>query len=531
MQINSTAFTAVPPEQVGITSASVINLLEEIERRKINLHSLMIIRHGLVPVQLWCPPFSAELSHHQYSFSKSVLSAAVAIACAEGRIKLTDPVSRYFPRKIKQDADLRMYGVTIEHLLTMTSGAFSQNEAGVGGQYDWVEWFLNTPLSSEPGRRFIYNSMNSYIISAILRRATGEGLVDYLMPRLFEPLGIERPVWDKCPMGIECGGWGLYLKTEDMAKFCLLCLNDGVWNGRRLLPEGWAASAGASHTDGTLQDSKLDDSIHRTCGYGYHFWRNGDGVSWRADGMFGQYGIILPHKDMVIITTAGHPRQMELLEVLFDTFVPLIDSIPENTVPGGDYFALEALLERLGGGNISAPAAGGALSDLAGKMYRLEDNRHGLLPMAVKYLHRSVTLGVRTLGFEQSEYGLDLLWEEDGTTHRLPLSPSGEWSSCRLTVCGREYDAAVRWMRQEQDTLETEICFLRSAHTRRITLRFEGEELLCSFDEEPTLEDTLRILLDLAPPVRPMARRLARFAALFIPDVKGTEVQNDNSDI
>lgn len=522
METSLCCFEPVTPESLGITSASILSLLEEIERRRINFHSLMILRHGKAAVRLWWKPYSQEIPHQQYSFSKSILSAAAAIACAEGRLSLDDRIASFFPRRIKQDADERMYSVTVEHLLTMTSGALVQNEAGTGGQTDWVEWFLNTPLSAFPGERFIYNSMNSYMLAAILRRVTGDGLVDYLMPRLFEPLGIERPVWDMCPMGIECGGWGLYLKTEDMAKFCQLCLDDGVWRGRRLLPEGWAAVAGSDHTAGIADDSKLNDSIHRTGGYGYHFWRNGDGCSWRADGMFGQYGVIIPQKDMVIVTTGGHARQMEMLEVIFDAFLPYVDDIPEGSAPGADFRELCAAAERL-----SCPMPHQDPSCkvppewLDGRVYDLHHSRHGLLPLAVRYLHRAGTLGVRSVSFDFAGHQPIIRWEEDGVTHLIPFDTSGEICFCELNCGGRSYPAAVSAAWTADNTLELGIRLIRTAHMQRTILRFEGDEVICSFDEDPTLEDMFRMLFDLSQPMRPLAERLARLTRRVIPPVRG----------
>ncbi len=515
-------FERTTPEAVGITSASVLNLLDEIERRHINFHSLMVLRHGKAAVNMWWKPYSPDIPHQQYSFSKSILSAAVGIACSEKLLSLDDRITSFFPRRINQEADDRIYSVTVENLLTMTSGAMLQNEAGIGGRTDWVEWFLNTPLSSDPGERFIYNSMNSYMLAAILRRLTGESLVDYLMPRLFEPLGIARPVWDRCPMGIECGGWGLYLRTEDMAKFCQLCLNDGMWKEQRLLPEGWAAEAGSDHTAGIADDSKLNDSIHRTEGYGYHFWRNGDGKSWRADGMFGQYGVIIPEKDMVIVTTGGHARQMEMLEVLYDAFIPYVDDIPEGSVAGSDYDELCTAVNKLSCPRPLHTHFATIMQNWpAEEVYDFPHSRHGLLPLAVRYLHRAGTLGVRSVRFDIIDGHPVMYWKEDGINLLIPFSENGDFCSCELIIGGRTYPAVTMAAWTAEDTLEISIRMIQMAHMQRVSFRFEDDELVCSFDEDPSLEDMLRMLFDMAQPMRPIAVRLARLTKRMIPSVRG----------
>jgi len=518
MKTKESEFEIVSPESVGITSASVLNLLDELEHRKINLHSLMILRHGRSAVNLWWKPYSQDIPHQLYSFSKSIVSAAAGLAVDEGLLDTDEYIASFFPRRIKQDADERIFSVTVEHLLTMTSGAVAQNETGTGGQTDWVEWFLNTPLNYEPGERFIYNSLNTYMLAAILRQVTGEGLVDYLMPRLFEPLGIERPVWDKCPMGIECGGWGLYLRTEDMAKFCQLCLNDGVWRGRRILPEGWAAKAGESRVTGPA-DSKLNDSPHRTSGYGRQFWRNGDGTSWRADGMFGQYGLIIPEKDMVIITTGGHARQMEVLDALYDAFMPCIDAIPEGSEAGEDY---AELLER--GNELSLQRRSGALPFADRNMeaaYDFPMNRRSIIPLAIKYLHRTATLGVRRVGFAiDGEDGM-LAWTEDGRTQTIPFRTDGSFCQCRLNFGSHCYPAVTSAAWLAEDKLEIDVRYICTAHMQKLLFTFEDDEIVCTFDEDPSLEDMLCMLFELSPQIRPMAERLARLVNRIMPSVRG----------
>ena len=522
MTVHSTkpAFETSTPEELGITSASILNLLDTIRQRNINIHSLMIVRHGKTAAAMWWKPYCPEQPHQLYSFSKSVTAAAVAIAAAEGKLSLSDRVASFFPRIIDRDADERVYSMTVEHLLTMTSGAVAQNEVTMHGHTNWVSWFLNTPLNAFPGERFVYNSLNSYMLAVILRKVTGEGLVDYLMPRLFEPLGIERPTWDTCPMGIECGGWGLYLTTGDMAKFCQLCLDDGVWNGVRLLPEGWAANAGSGHVL-TGTDSKLNDSPHRTCGYGHHFWCNSDGSSWRADGMFGQFGIIMPEKDLVVVTTAGHAAQMELLDVLWEDFLPCIDTIPEGTQPGTDYDELCGIAGELTTSRPVQTARNLQREQLLnGVEHAFPINNHSVLPLAMRYLHRVKNLGVARLRLDFGDDRSTLCWTEGGTEHCIPFALDGSFCECTLTCAHRTYPAVTCAAWTAPDTLEIDVRLIRTAHMTRLLLTFDEEGITCAFDEDPALERMLEMLFELARPIRPVSRRMASFVSRRITGVR-----------
>ena len=528
-RISASAFETVTPEHCGITSASVLNLIDTLALREINIHSLMVLRHGKAAVGLWWRPYAPELPHQQYSFSKSVVSLAIGFAEAEGLISLDDRIAGFFPRRIAVDADPRIYSVTVEHLLTMTSGAVQQNETGIPRYADWVEWFLNTPLSSFPGDSFVYNSMNTYMLSAILRKVTGCGLVDYLMPRLFEPLGIERPTWDKCPVGIECGGWGLYLKTEDMARICQFCLDDGVWQDRRILPEKWAERAGACAVPSD-SDSKLSDSIHRTSGYGYQFWRNGDGNSWRADGMFGQYGLIMPEKDMVIITTGGHASQMELLDVLYDVFIPHIDDIPENTIAGADYEELCSRAEAL---TLSYPQPQPRPSELeaslAGVHFDFPVNRHSLLPMSVRLVHQAKSLGTASVSFDFADEQSVLHWWENGREYAIPFAVDGSFRSCTVDYSGRSYSVVTHGAWIGESSLEIGIRPIHTAHMQRVIFMFEEDQITCRFDEDPTMEQLLKMFIDFAQPVRPMAKRLSRLAGVVMLPLRGVKRTTDRA--
>ncbi len=515
----------IVPERLGISSATIINFAKRAEQLGIQVHSLMILRHGEKAAELWWKPYAPDIPHHLYSFSKSITATAIGFALSEGRLSLDDRIVKFFPRRAQDNADDRIFSVTVEHLLTMTSGAVMANEAVMQTQADWVSWFLNAPLAHFPGERFIYNSLNSYMLSAIIRQVTGMGLTDYLDERLFKPLGIPKPEWTHCPMGIECGGWGLSLTTESMARFCRLYLDDGMWEGRRVLPEGWAKLVGTKQVE-SFGDDKFSDNKNSTSGYGYHFWLNCDGKSYRADGMLGQYGIILPEKDTVIVTTAGNLDQMQLLDLIFEDIVPYIDAVPEGTEPGVPYEELCRLSERL---ELPKPKAierqYGIEREFIGRTFHFPVNYFSMLPLMIRYLNDIIPLGIDELRFDFSEDERGescLYWHEDGVTHSVPFTLDGRYTFGELCYGGHTLHTAVcaGWI--SEDTLEIDIRMIRTPHSLRGFFRFGEDTVTFYNDEDPSIEYSTKFVLDLIRIVRPMSGRIARFAGkLITPELTG----------
>ncbi len=260
------------------------------------LHSMAVLCHGRLVACVSRAPYTAALPHMTFSFSKSVVAMAVGLAVEEGLLSVSDKAVSFFPEKQPPlFRSPRMAALEVRHLLTMTSAA-NFNEAGSETERDWVRAFFFSDCSAMPGERFQYNSMNTYLLAAILRRVTGQSLTEYLTPRLFEPLGIPPVYWETCPMGIEKGGWGLYLRVTDMAKLGQLCLRDGVWEGKQLLPRAWVQEMRTFQVETGRSGMEL---------YGYQLWSFPAPRSWQFNGVFGQYAVALPEYDMVIAATGG----------------------------------------------------------------------------------------------------------------------------------------------------------------------------------------------------------------------------------
>lgn len=505
------------PENVGIMSASITNLIETAKSRNIDLHSLMVIRHGKLAAECYWSPYDAKSENHLYSFSKSFTSAAVGFAVAEGLLSYDDRLCDLFPRYIDADADERIYSVTIEHLLTMTSGAFMVNEATVNFQSDWVRYFLNAPLASFPGEKFNYNSINTYMLSAVIRKVTGMGLVEYLTPRLFEPLGMKDYYWEKCPMGRECGGWGFHVKTEDMAKFGLLLLNDGVLDGKRILPEGWVKLASSNHADNTA-DKKYNGHPDVIAGYGYQFWVNRDARGFRADGMLGQYALVLPELDSVIVTTAGQMEQLEVLDLIWEKLIPEIGLIPDGSETDTDYDELRSRSELLCTLDTFESAVPDKVRECDGVVYSVEPNRQSFIPFMCRYTKRRQLSGIKDISFSFSgDYSLS--WTECGETNTVPLIFDGAFHACSVRFFDAVMPCAVypRFITDgDKPVLDVVLTLTDYPHSGHITVLFDDDCLRVTFNEIPSFADTARFCGELVSVIRSMAQPLSGIAEKLV---------------
>ncbi len=344
------------PESVGIPSQALCDFLSKLKTFD-SLNSVMVLRHGHVCMAGWWKPFAPELNHILFSLSKSFTSLAAGYAQAEGKLSVKDTLLSYFPEYDGCVTDERMRNVTLEDLLTMRSGhATCARPACIADpDGDWARGFISSKLDWEPGTRFAYNSAATYMVAAVVRKVTGENCREYLMPRLFAPLGIEPGPWECCPKGTNMGGWGLYLKTEDLAKVGQLLLQGGVLNGRQIVPADYLREATTKHADNSMNEAP-DWKV----GYGYQFWRSRHG--FRGDGASGQFMVVLPEEDMVLITTAGMDNMQAILDAMWDSVLPRLSDAPlpaDSVAQAQLQSMLESLEMPLAKGDISlrhAPA-------------------------------------------------------------------------------------------------------------------------------------------------------------------------------
>lgn len=316
---------AVSPESLGISSESILNFIEDCERSKVELHSFMILRHGKVAAEAWWKPFNSETAHTMYSHSKSISSLAMGFAISEGLVSLDTKVYPLFEDKLPKVIPREAMELNIRHLLTMTSEKL-MNPMVNTEKMDWIKNFLSAPFAWKPGTKFVYTNENSYMLCAIVNKVTGMSVTDYLMPRLFEPLQIDRPFWETDQNGIEAGGWGLQLKTEDQAKIIQCCLQNGMWEGKQVIPADYLAEATSYQVDNA--PGKPDNRV----GYGFQFWMNRLPNSYRCDGLFSQFSIAMKDYDCCIVTNAGAPDEQGTLNAIWRHFPQGFtdEPMPEN---------------------------------------------------------------------------------------------------------------------------------------------------------------------------------------------------------
>lgn len=378
------------PESLGISSQAILNFIEAVEKeRKDDLHSLILLRHGQVAAQGWWNPYNPESPHMLFSLSKSFTSTAIGLAQADSLLSIDDTVLSFFPEYAPKDPSKNLQAMRIRDLLTMNTG---HNEDATGRMREdttsWVKKFLSLPVEHKPGTHFVYNSAGTFMLSAIIQKVTEKTLLEYLTPKLFEPLGIEHPTWETAPGGINVGGWGLRIRTKDIANFGQLYLQKGMWQGKQLLPAAWVEEATQKQTsNGSSPDSDWDQ------GYGYQFWRCRHDL-YRGDGAFGQYCIVFPKQDAVLAITSGTNDMGAIMNLVWKHLLPALSEKPiaENKE------AYEALQNKLGSLNlavIKGESTSPKVGTISNQPYELKANEEGIASMTfdLKSAEPTITFG------------------------------------------------------------------------------------------------------------------------------------------
>ena len=317
------------PEAQGISSRAIQDFVSTVDKID-TLHSFMLVRHGHVIAEGWWKPEAPDKPHVLWSLSKSFNSTAVGLAIAEGKLSLDDPVLKFFPADAPAEPSENLKAMKVRDLLTMTCGHDVEARSPGGPA---VKNFLAQPVPHPPGTHFLYNTLGSYTLSAIVTKATGQTTLEFLKPRLFEPLGIDHPEWGSSPEGNSLGGYGLKLCTEDIAKFGQLYLQKGQWHGKQLLPESWVEQATRKQVPND-QEGHSKIGIDWVQGYGFQFWRCTHNA-FRGDGANGQLCVIIPEKDVVIAITADTNKFQDEMNAIWDKLFPAFQAEPLSENPQG----------------------------------------------------------------------------------------------------------------------------------------------------------------------------------------------------
>jgi CubicO group peptidase (beta-lactamase class C family) len=413
------------PEAQGISSTALLGFVDALDKDIHEMHSLMLLRHGRVVAEGWWKPYRPESLHMLFSLSKSFTSTGVGLAVAEGLLSVDDPVISFFPKDTPKVVSENLAAMRVRHLLSMSSGHDQDTTRRVMKRKNWVKGFLALPVEHAPGTHWVYNTAATYMLSAIVQKVTGLTLLDYLQPRLLDPLGIEGATWGISPQGINLGGFGLDIKTEDIARFGQLYLQKGLWNGKRILPEAWVEEATASH----IANDRPDDDWHQ--GYGYQFWRCRHNA-YRGDGAFGQYCVVMPEQDAVLAITSAVDDMQVVLNKVWQHLLPAFCPAP---LPA-DAAAQAALTEKLYGlalplpqGQSGSPAA----DQVCGKTYILSPNRMKLEAVSFDFSGDGCRFRMRSANGEQTVIcGFGSWVEGIGIfNERLPavVAASGAWTA------------------------------------------------------------------------------------------------------
>jgi CubicO group peptidase (beta-lactamase class C family) len=440
------------PERQGVSSAGLLSFVEAVDRLD-SLHGFVLVRHGHVVAEGYWSPYDAETRHTLFSLTKSFTSTAVGFAVTEGKVRVDDPVLPYFPEDAPAEPSDNLKGLRVRDLLTMSTGQHA--EAKLGDAEPWTKSFLAEPVVHKPGTFFMYNTPASYMLSAIVQKATGQTELEYLRTRLFEPLGIDDPVWAASPQGVSIGGYGLKIRTREIARFGQFLLQKGEWEGKRLLPASWIETATARQTsNGSNPSSDWDQ------GYGFQFWRCRHGV-FRGDGAFGQFCIVMQEQDAVLAITSGIGDMGSVLNAVWDHLLPALkaSALPEDDAARGRLeTAVAALRLRMPQGS-ATPA----------------------VPTGRRYVFPANDEKIEQIGLEDG--GAALAVTVAGVEHRIPVG-RGEWVKSRFSPApsAPEQPIAASGAWTAPDTFQVKLALLEEPFVMTHTLRFAGDQVF--YDHE-----------------------------------------------
>ena len=511
------AFVRATPESQGISSDLFAALLRELDASKdTEMHHFMALRHGKVICECNFAPYPKGMWHITHSMCKSITGMAIGMLIEEEKLKLDENIYDIFPDHINAFSKIFRPVITVENLLTMTSGV-TFNESGIVSGNDWLGSFLNASVNGKPGTEFQYNSLNTYVLSAIVTKRTGETLTEYLTPRLFGPLGITKYYWETCPKGITKGGWGLFLCAEDMAKLGQLYLQRGKWNGQQLVSEYWIEISTARHLK-TQND---------TYGYGYQLWMEQRPGSFEYNGMLGQNVIIYPDMDMVLVTNAGNKEMFQdcimlnIIRKYFPVNYHPADVLPENPL---SYSLLKRLCGELENGennNRSTSLRGGwkrnvvsrrkhsdkkysyrisaavdrpsdhhsFMRAVSGRTYVMEQQNIGIAPLFVQVFHNNMTDGISEISFTYDAGNFCVSFTEGEVIHKLPVGFGRAADGC-VDLHGEHYLVATlgEFAGDENDipVLKLEITFIEECVKRKAHIFFhENNGIEIRWNETP----------------------------------------------
>lgn len=502
-------FPRSTPEEQGVSSRHVREYLDALRSDpSANPHHVMILRHGTVICECSFAPYVQGMWHITHSMCKSFTGMAVGLAIQEGYLHLDDKLLDIFPQYggLLNNFNKRK-DITIENLLNMTSGV-DFSEAGAISEEDWRRKFLSAPVKTDPGTKWQYNSMNSYMLSAAIQEKTGQTMAEYLKSRLFEPMGIDEIFWEASPQGITKGGWGCFIKPEDACKLGYLYLHQGNWHGRQLIDPDWVRASTTKQAD------------NEKYGYGYQIWLEEEQGSFAFNGLFGQDVVVYPDKDMILMINCGNneiTQEGTMTEIMrrfwgigyrpADGPLPADPEQQQKLARSIETYEHMVIAPRhmSSFGMLSNPVNDEAkkwIHELKGRSYDLDHTRIGMFPLICQVMHYNFTDGISRIRFEELDGQLMVLFYEGEEIHHVRVGLDKPARS-QIMLHGEPYEIGTYgYFTQNENndlTLVLEISYLEEACTRKMVISFNSTQLYMRAYETPgeqVITDALTYMAD-----------------------------------
>lgn len=498
-------FERVTPKSQNIPSATILDFLQKIENDKtVNLHNLMIIKNGKVVFEIDYGQHEQNVMKYVFSASKSVTSLAVGMLIDEGKLNLDDRAVDFF-ENVSPLIKIKLMDLTVENLLTMQSGA-TFNEVESRSSKEWTKDFFNSIAHKSIGKVFNYNSLNTYILSAIVCKVANKSLTDYLTEKLFNPLSIQNIFWEKSPENFEIGGWGLFIKPEDLAKIGQLLLNGGAWNGKQIISESFIKAATTAH-------AKAPDSFG-DFDYGYQIWCGRRQNMFLFNGMFGQNMLCFPENNIILLSFAGNNetfQQNNYFKYAIETFSkPFNQDVSESKAAINTLYKYKQeisqvtkkrknVLLRIFGKDDALPKE---CKKIAGLKYNIMPDQPiiSLMPSFFQIVQNCYGSGINKLQFEVENNKLYLHLKSQNESFKLPIG-MGKSENIDLKLCGGNYKVALMGsFATDEDqnlVLKLTIDYLELPFSISAKLFFAEDELVVKIIEIPSSEFILSALVEI----------------------------------
>ena len=469
---SNTAFANSPariaPTSVGIEPKQFMLMYDSLmSSPQTEIHHVIVMVDGKIAGELHPKPFRAEHRHTLYSVSKTFAAVAVGLAVDDGLLNVNDPFVKYFPQYINDSIDPRLRDIKIKDMLTMQSG-FKTASWIRNNQDHWVDYYLTRPLVADPGTRYSYDSLETYLLSAVVQKVTGKTILDLLNERVFHPMDINDVEWESCPDGINTGGWGIYMTAQSQALFGQLLLQEGNWNGKQLVSKEWLKEMMTPHVVRDAND------------YGYQIWLCEYPGAWRADGAFGQYIIIVPQKNMVVVLnqcslSKGFPERSNIWHtVVKNALNCAIDAKPDELKALAEY-EKNATLPTLEGDSINV-----LCKKYNGKTFSLDKNKLGW--KSIKFIFKNNVTALEIVDNEDKKSTIELGYKKWITSQLVGYPHYSILAKNRFSgITGPFYTGSCyAW---QGFSLMTKIHYVNWITSLHMTFSFDGKNLLINAKE------------------------------------------------